>query len=390
MAKKEKRKQMVNGVRVYYKWNVGHIICFILLLVTIAIPILFWFNIPGFVPFGVNPGITVKEMILVLFGKIKIDDASFGLFEFHKFLMSLGGVSPDPFLKFALNALWYIILAMPLTTAIIAIIALFFFLFGLGGRWKHPSGPRTLAWWQFILTTLAVLGPAILCNVINSKAAEGAGKFNCMYLYIFAGATCASAILSTVFYDVFEKDKMYYKDALELPPLTPTQPVAVNGGFQGYNGPQVQVIPYPFPMMQPQAQPQQPAPVAQEAPVEEERVETKSVAITHTLPEKLSSIGGHAFSQNQQLEIATIPNGIKEIGPSAFSNCPNLKIVSIPLTVKKIGYNAFFNCQKLARINYAGKKEEWKNIVRGSNWLTKAGTTTVVCSDGAIKVNPFH
>ena len=108
------------------------------------------------------------------------------------------------------------------------------------------------------------------------------------------------------------------------------------------------------------------------------------------LPAELSSIGGHAFSQNSNLEVAVIPAGIKEIGPSAFSNCPNLKVVSIPTSVTKIGYNAFFGCRKLARINYGGRKMDWKHITRGSNWLASSGTTTVVCVDGAITVNPYH
>lgn len=108
------------------------------------------------------------------------------------------------------------------------------------------------------------------------------------------------------------------------------------------------------------------------------------------LPNKLSSIGGHAFSQNENLQIAMIPNGIKSLGQAAFANCPKLQIVSIPLSVKSIGYNCFFNCTELKRINYAGCKEQWRHIKRGSNWLTNAGTCTVVCCDGAIVVNPYH
>ena len=90
------------------------------------------------------------------------------------------------------------------------------------------------------------------------------------------------------------------------------------------------------------------------------------------------------------LENAFIPEGIKEIGASAFANCPNLAVVSIPRSVKNIGYNAFYGCKKLARLNYSGTKNEWRKITRGSNWLTASGTTTVICADGAITVNPYH
>ena len=109
----------------------------------------------------------------------------------------------------------------------------------------------------------------------------------------------------------------------------------------------------------------------------------------NTLPQGLTSIGGHAFARNTNLEIATISDGISELGIGAFSNCLKLKVVSMPKSLKKIGPNCFFNTPKLQRINYAGTKEDWRHICRGSNWLSKAGTTTVVCSDGAIAVNPY-
>ena len=109
----------------------------------------------------------------------------------------------------------------------------------------------------------------------------------------------------------------------------------------------------------------------------------------NTLPDSLTSIGGHAFAKNTNLEIATINDGISELGIGAFSNCLKLKVVTLPKSVKKIGPNCFFNTPRLIRINYAGTKDDWRHIVRGSNWLAKARTTTVICSDGAISVNPY-
>ena len=109
-----------------------------------------------------------------------------------------------------------------------------------------------------------------------------------------------------------------------------------------------------------------------------------------TLPPNLASIGGHAFAENQNLEIANIPLGIDKLGNGAFANCLNLKIVSLPDSVKEIGFNCFFNCVQLERINFAGSKEQWRHVKRGSNWLAQAKTTEVVCVDGAIVVNPYH
>lgn len=109
-----------------------------------------------------------------------------------------------------------------------------------------------------------------------------------------------------------------------------------------------------------------------------------------TLPPNLESIGGHAFAENQNLVVANIPINITKLGNSAFANCLKLKVVSIPTSVIEIGFNCFFNCVELERINYAGTKDEWKKIARGSNWLAKAKTSEVVCVDGSIIVNPYH
>ncbi len=106
------------------------------------------------------------------------------------------------------------------------------------------------------------------------------------------------------------------------------------------------------------------------------------------LPYTLSYIGGHAFSENQNLVTAIIPSGIESLGKGAFANCGSLRIVSIPTSVKQIGTNCFFNCANIQRINYSGTKEQWRHIKRGNNWLYKAGTSVVICTDGSILVNP--
>ena len=106
--------------------------------------------------------------------------------------------------------------------------------------------------------------------------------------------------------------------------------------------------------------------------------------------QSLKYISGHAYAKNVHLKSATIPEGVDKIGASAFANCVNIKVVTIPTSVKEIGYNAFFNCKSLERIVYAGRKEQWRKIKRGSNWLNKAGTTIVSCLDGAIQVNPYR
>ena len=118
--------------------------------------------------------------------------------------------------------------------------------------------------------------------------------------------------------------------------------------------------------------------------------ETDNGLVRNTLPKGMTAIGGHAFAKNTNLQIATINKGIKTLGPGAFANCINLQVVTLPLSLEKIEYNCFFNCSSLSRINYEGTKQDWSKISRGSNWLSKAGTTTVICKDGAISVNPYR
>ncbi len=102
------------------------------------------------------------------------------------------------------------------------------------------------------------------------------------------------------------------------------------------------------------------------------------------------TVGDRAYAKNTELTSASIPEGIVSLGSSAFANCVNLATVSLPSSLQEIGFNCFFNTPKLVDVTYNGTVEMWKAIKRGSNWLTKSGTTTVKCSDGQINVNPRH
>lgn len=133
---------------------------------------------------------------------------------------------------------------------------------------------------------------------------------------------------------------------------------------------------------------EKPQPVAQPVKVVKKPKETK-VEQNGSIPADVSSIGGHAYAENQQITVANIPLAVNKLGAGAFANCLNLKVVSIPKSVIEIGENCFFNCTSLERINYAGTKLEWANIKRGSNWLARAKTTEVVCSDATIVVDPY-
>ena len=126
-----------------------------------------------------------------------------------------------------------------------------------------------------------------------------------------------------------------------------------------------------------------------EEPVKPKPVKEKVAQQNTVIPADTTSIGGHAYAENQQITVANIPLAVTKLGAGAFANCLNLKVVSIPKSVVEIGENCFFNCTSLERINYAGTKMEWSRIKRGSNWLARAKTTYVVCSDSTIVVDPY-
>ena len=108
------------------------------------------------------------------------------------------------------------------------------------------------------------------------------------------------------------------------------------------------------------------------------------------MPSEVITVGDRAYAKNTELTSANIPEKIVTLGSSAFANCVNLESVYLPSTLQDIGFNCFFNTPKLKRIVYNGTIEKWKEINRGSNWLTKSGTRVVQCSNGSITVNPHH
>ena len=69
-----------------------------------------------------------------------------------------------------------------------------------------------------------------------------------------------------------------------------------------------------------------------------------------TIPNSVTSIGGHAFEDCSALTSVTIPNSVTSIGDEAFLGCSSLTSVTIPNSVTSIGWYAFEGCPKLKYI----------------------------------------
>lgn len=377
----KKKITEVNGVKVIQRHSSGSIFyaLFCLLLVAIPVTMLFipWFNIT------ITDG--TDTYVASLTGINLIKDVFIGqiMGTGSVFTIFITQLITDSGLTFLSNFLPYIIpilaFALPFFYALVAFLAIFFLFFALEllfrGRMSHLKAPYVLAWFYFLIVLFFCgLGVALpylinlLYSLISSPsftidmtlwALDWASYMN----YIYIGVSFISLIALGIIHKASFKNRIFIGDIGDL--SHEKKPVADNVDADISQ-------------------------VAISNTANEELIKKVVQTPAIGLPPTIRNIGGHAFSENLNLIVAIIPLGIKTIGRGAFANCGHLKLVSLPLSIKTIGTNCFFNCASLQRINYAGTKEQWRHVRRGPNWLTKAGTATVVCVDGTILVNPYH
>ena len=423
-----KRNNEVNGVLVYRRWCAGAIISAITLLIVIAVAVgtvaYNWLIIAATGKYG-NEQIVLSGLDLIRY-ILKPND-----FAAQSLINSIAADTTIKYFALIMRFSLYGMFGFMALVALFGVIEVFFFLFYVfTGRVVSPAAPVKIAWVVFTMSLIYAglsFGLAFLISTAYAKAdggnlnflqfllggimpkPDGAHIVNFFWPLLYVGVAFIGGILISIVYFAAFKDKYYIGRAKrfgsgEVPGATyetnnvynPAQPyiayqgapagaapqvIVVNGGqTPNQAGPIIATIPG------------QPTPVVVQAPAQNQesgQVETPAQPVT-VLPADLKSIGGHAFSKNLDLKYADVPSGIKELGVGAFANCLNLEVVSLPKSVKRIRKNCFFNCARLTRINYEGSKTDWRYIVRGSNWLDKAGTKTVICSDGAIIVDPHR
>lgn len=438
-----KSRNEVNGVLVYRRWCAGAILSAIVLLIVIAVPVAAivynWLIIK--VPTDNTIGYAGEE-IITLSGLDLVKPVIGKPFAAQSLINAINAKTTS--VKYFGVIIQYSLYGMFGFLAILAlfgVIEVFFFLFYvLTGRVVSPAAPVKLSWVIFAFSFVfggLTFGLSMLMSSAYASAngetfnflkfiiggtlpstiavkATGTLVINFFWPLVYIVVALVAAIIISIIYGAAFKDKFYIGRAKrfgsgETSNTTEryeTTHIYANGTqtstSSGGNGqPQVIVVnsgPAPTGPAPVIAYPGQPQPVVIQTtsgqqplanPAYPQQGDTIAEACT-VLPSDLKSVGGHAYSKNLDLKYADIPYGIKELGVGAFANCLNLEVVSLPKTVKRIRKNCFFNCVKLARINYAGTKSEWRYIVRGANWLEKAGTKTVVCSDGAIIVDPHR
>ena len=74
------------------------------------------------------------------------------------------------------------------------------------------------------------------------------------------------------------------------------------------------------------------------------------------IPNTITEIKAHAFSNCYNLTSIEIPDSVTSIGYGAFSGCCGLTSIEIPDSVTSIGYDAFYYCSKLQFNEYGNAK----------------------------------
>ena len=69
------------------------------------------------------------------------------------------------------------------------------------------------------------------------------------------------------------------------------------------------------------------------------------------LPDKVKTIGNHAFTCCDSLTSVIIPESVTNIGDSAFADCSSLTIIYIPNSVTSIGKSAFYQCGRVKEVH---------------------------------------
>lgn len=366
-SKKEiKKVKKVNGFKVNHPHSFGNMAFAFFMLLIVALPVGILFLPLVQLPNASDPTVAtvtgldlIKHDINIIMFNINPDATIEPVLPVEEFLATTQNAFDNAFSStpdtatMLMNIINYVLLGQGIIIAIFALNAVLalivFIVLIIKGYLRHSGFVKFL--WSMNNTFASLFDTSFLAFFIIFLIAKASDQFFIWFSMIPLGVTILTSIIlnairKSIYVDViFEKDLEYKDDSTSKETVQQT------------NVHTITVTNY------------EPA---------------------NTLPENIDHIGGHEFSENQNLIYANIPENIDKLGPGAFANCLKLQVVSLPVSIKEIGFNCFFNCVSLERLNYAGTKEQWRHVIRGSNWLAKAKTSEVICVDGSVVVNPFH
>ena len=380
MSKNSKRKV---GVKTYHRYSPGAFISGIFSLAIVAclgafviLPV-FAFTAEG------EATVIYKGLDVILLGVRRFYSNVVGD-RFNSFLSYFNTYEGDnQLLKFICNFHDYIELGLVGLYALAAFLAFIEACLGVvwmvGGKLSKPKATNNIGWAIFIFFGLSVglffLYLTFYGELLKAASGEASAVFN-IYAAAPLGGMFLCLIILGITHKVCFKNRVYSakkhnknkeENTVVVGEVNETQPqqsAPINMGSTP-----VMVAPIPVPQ--------------QEVFLEE----PESVV---EIPAGTTEIKDHAYAKNCSIFSIDIPEGVLIIQGGAFVNCHNLEKISLPKSLQEIGYNTFFDTPKLKTINYAGTKEDWTRVKRGSNWLTHSGTTIINTVDGPITVNPNH
>ena len=253
----------------------------------------------------------------------------------------------------------------------------------VGGKLSKPKVTTSIGWAIFIFFGLSLglffLYLTFYGEILKAISDEASAVFN-IYALAPLGGIFFSLIVLGITYKACYKDRVFSDKKHNK---NKEESIVIGEDNINTSAPQVQPQ---SAQINVNSAPVTVAPI----PVPQQEVFLEEPENVIEIPAGTTEIKDHAYAKNSSIYNIDLPEGVVSIGGGAFVNCHNLEKISFPKSLLEIGYNAFFDTPKLKTINYAGTKEDWIRVKRGSNWLTHSGTTIINTADGPITVNPNH
>lgn len=103
--------------------------------------------------------------------------------------------------------------------------------------------------------------------------------------------------------------------------------------------------------------------------------------VNAVIPETVTTLNNHVFTNCKTLASVTMHNGIKSIGSRAFYGCSNLSNIVMSNSVTAIGNYAFYNCSALANITIPDGVTSIKEYT-----FSGAALASIVVPDGVTEI----